>query len=274
MSTDKATVVKGYNEQNGNTVKKEFYVAPTANLTITVVDKDDQTPLANAQITIKDPYGNEVGKVTDNNGNVELTDWIVGDSTITIVKVPQTNVLPTPATTTKTVVKGDNVHKVEAPKVSGEKGDLTITVTDKETGKLVPGATVQIKDPSGTITTIKTDSNGKIELKDTPVGDYTIIITGVPDGYSKPDKTPTSVSVVAGPNPPVNILIKKPVATGGGNVGTPEPSTPSKSSNEIIRKAPKTGDTGYTPIALAMMVISIVGLAGIVVYRKKTENER
>ncbi len=274
MSTAKVTVVKGYNQQNGNAVKQEFVVAPTANLTITVVDKDDQTPLANAQITVKDPYGNEVGKITDNNGNVELTDWIVGDSTITIVKVPQTNILPTPATTTKTVVKGDNVHKVEAPKVSGEKGDLTITVTDKETGKLVPGADVQIKDPSGVITTTKTDSDGKIVLKDIPVGDYTIIITGVPDGYTKPDKTPTSVSVVAGPNPPVNILIKKPVATDGENVSNPAPSTPSKSSNEIIRKAPKTGDTGYTPIALAMMVVSIVGLAGIVVYRKKTENER
>ncbi len=276
MSTSKVTVVKGNNIANGNPTREEFVVAPTANLTITVVDKDDQTPLANAQITVKDPYGNEVGKTTDPNGNVELKDWIVGDSTVTIVQVPQTNILPTPATTTATVVKGDdNTHKVEAPKVSGEKGDITITVTDKETGKLVPGADVQIKDPSGVITTTQTDNNGKIELKDIPTGDYTIVITDVPDGYTEPDKTPTSVTVVAGPNPTVNILIKKPVATGGVSAGGGTPaSTPSKSSNEIIAKAPKTGDITYIPFAIAMMAISMVGLAGIVVYRKKTGNER
>lgn len=267
LSSTSATV------ERGETANEIFVVAATANLTIKVVDKEDpNTPLANAQVTVTDPYGNNKTVTTDANGEATLNDWAVGDSTVKINKVPSPNVIPTPDTSTATVEKNSpNEHEVEAPKVT-EKGNLTITVTDELTGKKVPGAVVQVKDPSGNVSTKKTDSNGEIRLTNTPIGKYTVTITGVPDGYTKSTGTPSIVEVTT-VDRTVDILIKKPPVTSNGT-NSANKSNNTNNSNEILKKSPKTGDTGYTPIALAMMVISIVGLAGIVVYRKKTENER
>ena len=272
LSSTSATVERGKTVANNNPAEAEFVVAATANLTIKVVDEEDTTkPLANAQVTVTDPYGNNKTVTTDANGEATLNDWAVGESTIKINKVPSPNVIPTPDTSTVEVEKGDTTKQVEAPKVT-EKGNLTITVTDELTGKKVPGAVVQIKDPSGNISTKKTDSNGEIRLTNTPIGKYTVTITGVPDGYTKSTGTPSIVEVTT-VDRTVDILIKKPPVTSNGT-NSANKSNNTNNSNEILKKSPKTGDTGYTPIALAMMVISIVGLAGIVVYRKKTENER
>lgn len=270
LSSTSATV------ERGETANEKFVVAATANLTIKVVDEEDpNTPLANAQVTVTDPYGNNKTVTTDANGEATLNDWAVGESTIKINKVPSPNVIPTPDTSTVEVEKGDNTKQVEAPKVT-EKGNLTITVTDELTGKKVPGAVVQVKDPSGNVSTKKTDSNGEIRLTNTPIGKYTVTITGVPDGYTKSTGTPSIVEVTT-VDRTVDILIKKPPVTSNGTNSSNKSNSNNSNnnnSNEILKKSPKTGDTGYTPIALAMMVISIVGLAGIVVYRKKTENER
>ncbi|MBQ7833670.1 MAG: LPXTG cell wall anchor domain-containing protein, partial [Lachnospiraceae bacterium] len=46
-----------------------------------------------------------------------------------------------------------------------------------------------------------------------------------------------------------------------------------KTSDETVVKAPKTGNISYMPFAIAMMVISLIGLAGVTVYRRKMENE-
>ena len=287
LSSTSATV------ERGETANEKFVVAATANLTIKVVDEEDpNTPLANAQVTVTDPYGNNKTVTTDANGEATLNDWAVGESTIKINKVPSPNVIPTPDTSTVEVEKGGTTKQVEAPKVT-EKGNLTITVTDELTGKKVPGAVVQVKDPSGNVSTKKTDSNGEIRLTNTLIGKYTVTITGVPDGYTKSTGTPSIVEVTT-VDRTVDILIKKPPVTSDGtddkdntnnkdNTNSSNKSNSNSSnsnnsnninSNEVLKRAPKTGDTGYTPIALAMMVISIVGLAGIVVYRKKTENER
>ncbi|MBR1816598.1 MAG: carboxypeptidase regulatory-like domain-containing protein [Lachnospiraceae bacterium] len=62
-------------------------------------------------------------------------------------------------------------------------GNLEITVVDKDTGDLVPNAKVDVTAPDGTKTTYTTDSNGKIEVNNTPSGDYKIVVTEVPEGY-------------------------------------------------------------------------------------------
>ncbi len=77
------------------------------------------------------------------------------------------------------------------PTPEPEKGKIQVTITDKnDPTKPIPGATVVIKNPDGTIKeTVTTDENGK-----TPVIDelekgktYTIETTDVPEGYSKPE---------------------------------------------------------------------------------------
>lgn len=277
LSSITATVKKA------ETTKEEFIIAATADLTITVVDKEDPTkPLEGADITVKDPYGNEQKFTTDADGKVTINDWAVGESTVTITKVPSTNVIPDPATSTTEVVKGSNTHVVEAPKISGEKGNLTIIVTDEITGAKIPGAVVEITDPSGNVTVAQTDSKGQIQKTDVPTGKYTVIITGVPDGYTTPTGDPTKVPVNVGENK-VSIVIKKTVTSLPGNSSSDDDDDDDEdeddydsnkaNSNDTIAKAPKTGDNLYIPIAIAMMVISVLGFAGVMVYRKKSENE-
>ncbi len=62
-------------------------------------------------------------------------------------------------------------------------GNLEVTVLDEDTQAPVPGAKVKITDPSGNSKEYTTDSNGKITIKDTPIGNHKISVTEVPDGY-------------------------------------------------------------------------------------------
>lgn len=266
--------------EKGETAEQKFEVVQTAGMTITVVDKVTGDPIPGADITVTDPYGDSKDYTTDDNGQVNIDKQPVGENTVEINRVPSTNVLPDDTDEKITTsVGGDNEVKIEAPKPSTEKGNLTITVVDQVTGAIVPGATVEIKDPSGNVMgTEITNDKGQIEKTDIATGKYTVTVTDVPSGYTKPSGDPTYVTVLVGNNT-VKVEIKKPTASDSGTAKpapapTPAPATPSTNSNVTIEKAPQTGDISYMPFAVAMMVISVLGLAGIAVYRKKTESER
>ena len=265
--------------EKGQTAEQKFEVVQTAGMTITVVDKEDPTkPIPGATITVTDPYGKSEEYDTDNNGQVTIPNQPVGENTVVINKVPATNVLPDDTDETiTTTVGGSNEVTIEAPKPSTEKGNLTITVVDQVTGAIVPGATVEIKDPSGNVMgTVITDEKGQIKYTDIATGKYTVTVQDVPSGYTKPTGDPTYVTVQVGDNT-VKLEIKKPAASGGNTTSKPAPAPSTNTTvitNITVEKAPKTGDISYMPFAVAMMVISVLGLAGITVYRKKTENER
>ncbi len=265
--------------EKGQTAEQKFEVVQTAGMTITVVDKEDPTkPIPGATITVTDPYGKSEEYDTDNNGQVTIPNQPVGENTVVINRVPSTNVLPDDTDETiTTTVGGSNEVTIEAPKPSTEKGNLTITVVDQVTGAIVPGATVEIKDPSGNVMgTVITDEKGQIKYTDIATGKYTVTVQDVPSGYTKPTGDPTYVTVQVGDNT-VKLEIKKPAASGGNTTSKPAPAPSTNTTvitNITVEKAPKTGDISYMPFAVAMMVISVLGLAGITVYRKKTENER
>lgn len=257
------------------TAEEVFKIVKTTTLIIDVVDeKDPDEMLDGSKVIVEDQYGNKT-EVTATNGTVTLPDWPVTTDTknptkVTITKVPSTHVLPDKETTT-VVVKDqpENKHVVKAPTAPQKEVTVTITVKDEETKELIPNASVEITYPDGTKKIVDTDENGKIEVTGKP-GTYKIQVISVPKGYTKPSKEITKVKVTRDYS--VVVEIKKPVTPPAGSTSG-KGSTSTNSNSEITRKSPKTGDTGYTPIALAMMVVSIVGLAGIVVYRKKTENE-
>ena len=62
-------------------------------------------------------------------------------------------------------------------------GNLEIVVRDEKTKDPVPGATVEIVYPDGHKEEAKTDEHGQITKNDTPIGEYTITVTKVPEGY-------------------------------------------------------------------------------------------
>jgi LPXTG-motif cell wall-anchored protein len=70
---------------------------------------------------------------------------------------------------------------------------LDVIVRDKDTKDPIPNATVQIVDEDGNvILTTTTDENGKVSKDKLPVGDYTIKVISVPEGYKAPsDQTIT-----------------------------------------------------------------------------------
>ena len=188
--------------------------------------------------------------------------------------MPSSHIVPTAAdkkTTTVEVVKGQsNNHEVEVPTKPSTTGDLIITVVDEVLNVNVPNAYIEITYPDGSKEYANTDSDGKISRPGVTTGNYTVVIMGVPQGYTTPSQAESKIEVTTGTNN-VNIVIKTPVITGGATSN--KTSKSNKISDETIVKAPKTGDISYMPFAVAMMVISLIGLAGVVVYRKKIENE-
>lgn len=283
-----------YGASNGNVTvsrgqksEQKFEVVQTADVTVKVTDETDPTkPIVGADVTITDPYGNEKTGTTGNDGTVTFLKQPIGQQQVTIDSVPSTsdNVLPDETDKKVTISTGNNGEvefKLPALDTSGQPGDLVITVVDEKTGAKVPGATVTVKDPQGNVVSnpqsgneFTTDSEGKIELPNlTPVGNYSVIVNTVPSGYTQPSGTPTKVTVVAGQSTSLQVVIKKPV-TGGATNNNPPASNNSNTSNNSITKAPKTGDITYIPVAVIVMILSALGFTGVMVYRKKTENER
>ncbi len=250
----------------------------TAGLTITVVDKTNPTtPIPGANITVTDPLGGQKDYTTDANGQVVIDKQPIGEQNVTVNTVPGGEngyILPNPNDFNITTTTDPNTNQlvVEAPKPSSDKANLTVIVRDKVTNAIVPGATVEIKDPSGNVipNLPVTDANGQIVLKDVVTGTYEVTIKDVPSGYTKPSGKPTVITVVKGENT-TQLLISGNTVSKPSPAPAPTPSTPAITTNTNIQKAPKTGDISYIPVAIGMMVISVIGMAGVIVYRKKTE---
>ncbi len=265
-----------------------------ADLTITVVEEGTNNIIPGATVTIKDPSGNLVpvdpddpskGNVhtTDANGQIQLEDIPTGEYTAVIETVPDGYVLPSNKEYTKDVTaNGNNNVEIEAPTVPATKEDLTVTVVDQKTGDPVPGATVTIIGPDGKPVPVDpadpskgnvhtADENGQIKLEDVPTGDYEVIVETVPPGYTQPSRDPIKVTVSVGGDNELKIKIKKPSSSNNKPSGSTTNSNSGTASNEIIYRAPQTGDISYTPIAIVMMILSALGFAGIVIYRRKSE---
>lgn len=275
-----------------DTVEKEFVAAYTTSLTITVKDEESNNVLSNetngkTTLEVTDQYGETVVKTTT-DGKVTIDDWAVSTpgkpTTVTITKVPSSHIVPTEEnkkTTTVEVEKPVNVgdvteHEVKVPTKPNTTGDLIITVKDEVANTNVPYAYVEITYPDGSKELAYTGDDGKINRPGVTTGNYTVVIKSVPEGYTPPSQTVSKVTVTTGKNQ-LDIVIKTPVITGGANSNNVYNSNKTSKSNktldETIVKAPKTGDISYMPFAIAMMVISLIGLAGVTVYRRKMENE-
>ena len=159
-------------------------------LDVIVRDKDTKDPIPGATVVIKDKDGNIIDTIiTGDDGKVHKPDLPEGDYVVEVVEVPDGYTPPEPQDVT---IEKDKTSELIFEVEKGV-GDLDVIVRDKDTKEPIPGATVQIVDKDGTvIDTVVTDANGKIHKPNLPVGDYTIKVTEVPEGYAPPaDQTAT-----------------------------------------------------------------------------------
>lgn len=153
-------------------------------LDVIVRDKDTKEPIPGATVVIKDKDGNVIDTIiTDENGKVNKPDLPIGDYTVKVIEVPDGYTPPEPQDVT---IEKDKTSELIFEVEKGV-GNLDVIVRDKDTKKPIPGAKVEILDKDGkVIKTVTTDKDGKISEKDLPVGDYTIKVTEVPEGYTAP----------------------------------------------------------------------------------------
>lgn len=153
-------------------------------LDVIVRDKDTKEPIPGATVVIKDKDGNVIDTIiTDENGKVNKPDLPIGDYTVEVIEVPDGYTPPEPQDVT---IEKDKTSELIFEVEKGV-GNLDVIVRDKDTKKPIPGAKVEILDKDGkVIKTVTTDKDGKISEKDLPVGDYTIKVTEVPEGYTAP----------------------------------------------------------------------------------------
>ena len=81
---------------------------------------------------------------------------------------------------------------------NSSKGDLTIIITDEKTDDPVPGAAIEVTTPTGDKTEHVTDSAGTVTIKDTPAGDYSVVVTDVPKGYTVTKNKKVTITVEKG----------------------------------------------------------------------------
>lgn len=105
-------------------------------------------------------------------------------------------------TTTEPGTPGGGESSVTQPDTPGtdnpSKGDLTIIITDEKTDEPVPGATIEVTTPTGDKTEHVTDSTGTVTIKDTPAGDYSVVVTDAPKGYTVTKNKKVTVTVEKG----------------------------------------------------------------------------
>ena len=206
----------------------------TGKLSVHVVEEKTGDDVPNAVVRITGPDGfdetyttNDKGEIVDKDGKTPI-EVPAGTYKVTIVEVPEgyevttgevgevvvpengearheAKIIPkeegtTTETTTQTTETTEDTKETttEITTETDDLGNLIITVTEVETGRVVPGATVEVVYPDGTTKTFVTDDNGQITLKDIPVGDYSITVKKVPDGYTVTTGETAICTVTAG----------------------------------------------------------------------------
>ncbi|WP_343249308.1 carboxypeptidase regulatory-like domain-containing protein [Diplocloster hominis] len=142
----------------------------------TITDKDGN-PISDAEVTVKDENGKELGKdITDQNGHYEITNIPDGEHSLTVDKDGKAN-------TSELKVEGEKVTEVNGQK--GEKPDISTNLGAEISGTLtndqkdpVSGAQITAKDDKGTtLDTDVTDENGRYHIENLPDGTITVTIT-------------------------------------------------------------------------------------------------
>jgi LPXTG-motif cell wall-anchored protein len=213
-------------------------------------------------------YKNEKGEVVDEKTG-KYPEVTPGKYTVTITKIPDNYEFKEKlqGKTSKVEVPAGGQGKHEAV-IETLLGGLDILITEEPSGRVVPHAKVTVTMPDGTKVECETDDNGMITQfakKDqfgnytSPLGEYTYVVTWVPDGYTVTLNKENKGTVTAG-----NLTsLESKIATKS------ESKTDKTTTNTKTTTSKKTGDT--TPIALVviLMGLSLAAATAIVIKRRK-----
>lgn len=148
-------------------------------------DTSDENRLEGAKFDVKDEDGTVVDTlVTDENGEATSIDLDVGDYTLEEVEAPYGYELSQGQNFTITV-EADSTKTI---KITNKqlKGSITILKVDEDGNAITSeDATFIIRDKDGNeVANGTTDADGKIVFDNLPVGEYQIVETKAPEGYS------------------------------------------------------------------------------------------
>lgn len=159
-----------------------------------------------ATFELLDAVGNVIkdNLVSDNNGQIALTDLPTGDYVLVETGFPvgyypsADNEYPftiTPGQTTPVAISATNVPYPEDDELST--GGLVLVKTDATSKEVLAGAKYNLYDVNNQlITTETTNEKGEISFDGLQPGDYTLVEQSAPEGYQV-DATPIKVTITA-----------------------------------------------------------------------------
>ncbi|HFF3190945.1 TPA: SpaA isopeptide-forming pilin-related protein [Bacillus cereus] len=236
-------IKKGMTKSIALTVENEML--DKGSVEITKVDKDSQKVLEGVVFKVQDEQGKVVTEVTtDKEGKANVSDLSVGK-----YKLVEKESLPGYKKLTEPVSfeikKG--MTKVLSIKVENDlldKGSVEVTKVDAESKIVLSGAVFEVHDKGGQVVTkVTTDKEGKANISDLPVGNYTLVEVEAPKGYEKlTNPIPFEIKKGMVSSVQLEVLNKllplappgpeKPETTNPEKPGTPDPEKPETTDPE------------------------------------------
>ncbi len=183
---DMVVTIKGTEKANA-----EFTVKKAGTIEVTVKDPVSNKNIQNAKVNIVDSSNKVVDTlITNANGETpESTKLLYGDYKVVVVSVPSGYTKPADVPTT--VNSPSKVVPLQVTPV----GSMIVTVVDPNLNVPIEDAVVDIVDSSDkVIVTMTTKEDGTTDvIPNLPYGDYKVVTTTVPSGYTAP--APSSATV-------------------------------------------------------------------------------
>lgn len=163
-----------------------YVINSIASLSIKVTDGLDNSPVVGAEYELTNSSNNTVSVKSDKKGMLSLSgkDAAVGTYSLVEKKAPDGYVTDSK---TKNLIIMDTGYSVDGENnavIKNQKTEVTITLTDKETGSALAGGKFKVKDSNNKVVFEgETTKEGSMTIYGLPVGSYTFCQTAAPTGY-------------------------------------------------------------------------------------------
>ncbi|MFK4637172.1 SpaA isopeptide-forming pilin-related protein [Paenarthrobacter histidinolovorans] len=240
----------------------------TGGISVKKVDSvNTSTVLSGAVFDVRNSAGTSVGTITtDATGKGSLAGLPYGDYTLVETTAPAGYTLdstPHQVTVNDTSAATDlQITNTLTPPVTG--GISVKKVDSVNTSTVLSGAVFDVRNSAGTsVGTITTDATGKGSLAGLPYGDYTLVETTAPAGYTL-DSTPHQVTVTdtsAATDLQITNTLTPPVTGAPATTSpatqqaNPAPTSSTPAANPVQDVLAYTGANPLLPIAIGMVAL-------------------